>query len=48
MGLTWGCARTRAVTGMYVALFAQLGVLTRAYLDKLFQVRYTSCKPQKL
>ena len=31
--------RARLLTAMYVAAFAELGVLTRLYLDKLFQVR---------
>lgn len=42
MGLTWAALRARAVVAMYVAAFAQLGVLTRAYLDKLFQVRLSA------
>lgn len=32
-------AATMALTAMHVAAFAELGVLTRVYLDKLFQVR---------
>lgn len=32
-----GSAATMALTVMHVAAFAELGVLTRVYLDKLFQ-----------
>lgn len=37
MALKMGKARALILTVLYIAAFAQLGVLTREYLDKLFQ-----------
>lgn len=35
------------LTVMHIAAFAQLGVLTREYLDKLFKVRPTTRREER-